>query len=438
MTQTAIKVEGLSKLYRLGTRAPYHRLTDTLQSLAALPLKLLTRRSGSSAPQAAPAVGDRFSDAPPGYFWSLKDIDFHVPEGQVVGIIGRNGAGKSTLLKILSRITAPTRGNITIRGRVGSLLEVGTGFHPELSGRENIFLNGAILGMKRAEILKKFDEIVAFSEVEKFLDSPVKHYSSGMYMRLAFAVAAHLEPEVLIVDEVLAVGDAGFQRKCLGKMGEVAKTGRTVLFVSHNIQAIQAMCQQCIWLDAGQVKMAGPASDVISRYVAGLSEGHSSLSIQNMIDAVRKDRVFKLNALEVRQDDAAIGQFISGKSISVVVDFELAESTEGFHLYIQTLTTDGTVVFESIHNGHIPSPPPTPQGRYVAQVTIPADFFNQGDYVLVVRAGIHNVRSCIEPPIQIPLHIDMLGRVNQAYSGYKAPGFIAPLLSWEITPATGI
>ena len=214
-------------------------------------------------------------------FWALRDVSFEVAPGEVVGIIGRNGAGKSTLLKILSRITEPTTGRVTLDGRVASLLEVGTGFHPELTGRENIFLNGAILGMTRAEIRRKFDEIVAFAEVERFLDTPVKRYSSGMYVRLAFAVAAHLEPEILVVDEVLAVGDAEFQKKCLGKMHEVSRGGRTVLFVSHNMAAVQALCSRAIWLERGEVAASGPASAVVAQYLQGTQSVDRDLTTSN-------------------------------------------------------------------------------------------------------------------------------------------------------------
>ena len=237
MSKPIIEVENLSKCYRIGAnKEPYLSLRDEVAKFASR-LRPRTKDKGQSETD----------------FWALSDVSFNVQEGEAVGIIGRNGAGKSTLLKILSQITPPTKGRITMRGRVASLLEVGTGFHPELTGRENILLNGAILGMSREEIRRKFDEIVAFAEVEKFLDTPVKRYSSGMYVRLAFAVAAHLEPEILVVDEVLAVGDAQFQKKCLGKMGEVAKGGRTVLFVSHNMAAIQALCAKCITLEAGRV-----------------------------------------------------------------------------------------------------------------------------------------------------------------------------------------
>jgi lipopolysaccharide transport system ATP-binding protein len=250
MSDPVISVEGLSKRYVIGHELRHDSLRDTLHHTARKLWRRLRWGTGFQTEE----------------FWALRDVSFEVKQGEVVGIIGRNGAGKSTLLKILSRITEPTEGTVTIKGRVASLLEVGTGFHPELSGRENVFLNGAILGMSRAEIRRKFDEIVAFAEVEKFLDTPVKHYSSGMYVRLAFAVAAHLEPEILIVDEVLAVGDAAFQKKCLGKMEKVASGGRTILFVSHNIEALRATCRTGILLESGQLKMAGAIQDVIGRY----------------------------------------------------------------------------------------------------------------------------------------------------------------------------
>jgi len=252
MTDIAIKIEHLSKCYRIGgPRERYKTLRDTIVDAVKAPLQRLRG-------------GHAYQDQT---IWSLKDITFEVKRGEVIGIIGRNGAGKTTLLKILSRITEPTEGYAEIRGRVGSLLEVGTGFHPEMTGRENIYLNGAILGMKKKEIERKFDEIVAFAEVERFLDTPVKRYSSGMYVRLAFAVAAHLEPEILFVDEVLAVGDTAFQKKCLGKMGDVAKEGRTVLFVSHNMQSIGMLCQRGICLSSGRIQYSGSASDAVVWYL---------------------------------------------------------------------------------------------------------------------------------------------------------------------------
>ena len=257
MTDAVVTIEGLGKRYRLQHRQeePYVALRDVLAAAVAAPFRRLRSQ-------------DRSKAATTEDFWALKDVTFDVARGEVVGIVGRNGAGKSTLLKILGRITEPTTGRVTLDGRVASLLEVGTGFHPELSGRENIFLNGAILGMTRAEIARKFDDIVAFADVARFLDTPVKRYSSGMYVRLAFAVAAHLEPEILIVDEVLAVGDAEFQKRSLGKMREVSRGGRTVLFVSHNMSAVQTLCTRAVWLHDGAVAANGPVAETISQYLA--------------------------------------------------------------------------------------------------------------------------------------------------------------------------
>jgi homopolymeric O-antigen transport system ATP-binding protein len=260
VSDVAIQVDGVGKRYRLGRRESYATLRDVLADVVASPFQWVAGRQGGGV--------DRAQDET---LWALREVTFSVARGEVLGLIGRNGAGKSTLLKVLSRITEPTTGMVKLHGRVGSLLEVGTGFHPELTGRENVFLNGAILGMRRAEIARKFDEIVAFAETERFIDTAVKHYSSGMYMRLAFAVAAHLEAEILVVDEVLAVGDAAFQRKCMGKMGDVAHAGRTVLFVSHNLEAIQRLCTRALLLDRGRVEADGPAPALVARYLSGIS-----------------------------------------------------------------------------------------------------------------------------------------------------------------------
>jgi lipopolysaccharide transport system ATP-binding protein len=286
MSDIAIKVEGLGKRYRLGQQVGYKTLRETFFLAYHTPTRVLGQRllrlrqtedgrlktevAGLQSPISGPRSPVPGPQSPvssqPDHIWALKDVSFEVKQGEAIGIIGRNGSGKSTLLKILSRITAPTEGRAEIHGRVGSLLEVGTGFHPELTGRENVYLNGAIIGMKKAEIDRRFDEIVDFAEIEKFLDTPVKRYSSGMYVRLAFAVAAHLEPEILIVDEVLAVGDAAFQKKCLGKMGDVTRKGRTVLFVSHNMAAIQSLCDAGVVLDYGTIATSGPIGEAIHRY----------------------------------------------------------------------------------------------------------------------------------------------------------------------------
>jgi lipopolysaccharide transport system ATP-binding protein len=262
MSDVAIRAEGLSKRYQTGQREPYKALRDVITEAMTVPIRRLSALAQSTR-QPKRARGSSRE-----WIWALKDVSFEINHGDVVGIVGRNGAGKSTLLKILSRITKPSSGSADLYGRVGSLLEVGTGFHPELTGRENIYLNGAVLGMKKAEIERKFDDIIAFAEIEQFIDTPVKRYSSGMYVRLAFAVAAHLEPEILIVDEVLAVGDAQFQKKCLGKMGDVAKEGRTVLFVSHNMNAIQRLCSQSMLLAGGQLVAYADTPTIVSMYLA--------------------------------------------------------------------------------------------------------------------------------------------------------------------------
>ena len=273
--QPIIRVQNLSKRYRLGRASPYHTVRESIVRSLAAPARtaraIFTRKSGERA-----AHGDE------GELWALRDVSFDVMPGEVIGLIGRNGAGKSTLLKLLSRITEPTAGRAEIYGRVGSLLEVGTGFHQELTGRENIYLSGAILGMRRAEIQRKFDEIVAFAEVEKFVDTPVKHYSSGMHVRLGFSVAAHLEPEILLVDEVLAVGDAAFQRKCLGKMGDVARAGRTIIFVSHNMASIESLCSSCLLIRSGRLESRGEPAQIVMRYMAAELRGQGG--VRSLVD----------------------------------------------------------------------------------------------------------------------------------------------------------
>jgi lipopolysaccharide transport system ATP-binding protein len=275
VSEIAIRVEGLAKQYRIGRSERYKTLRESLAGGIAAPARALWSTFGHKIASAEV----------PNTIWALKDVEFEVKRGEVVGIIGRNGAGKSTLLKILSRVTEPTEGLVDLHGRVASLLEVGTGFHPELTGRENVYLNGSILGMRKAEIERKFDEIVAFAEIEKFLDTQVKHYSSGMYMRLAFSVAAHLEPEILIVDEVLAVGDSAFQKKCLGKMGEVSRQGRTVLFVSHQTNQIRRLSDTVVWLDGGGMRQIGPSARVIAAYDASLNVSENAGASQSPADS---------------------------------------------------------------------------------------------------------------------------------------------------------
>lgn len=313
-----IEANGLSKRYRLGTSATYGRLTESLANT----LSLRRRRPPDEAAT----------------LWALRDVSFEVEQGEVVGLIGRNGAGKSTLLKILSRITEPTRGTVRLRGRVGSLLEVGTGFHPELTGRENIVLNGSILGMKRREIEAKFDEIVAFAEMSKFLDTPVKRYSSGMYVRLAFAVAAHLDPEVLLVDEVLAVGDIAFQRKCLGKMSDVATQGRTVLFVSHNMAAIENLCNRALLLEDGEISERGPVDQVIPEYLRRM-ESTDVRPLADRVDREGNGRI-RFTGLETHSEKGG-SVLVSGADGELIIQFEAVPDVRRVQVSVGVFTPLG-------------------------------------------------------------------------------------------------
>jgi lipopolysaccharide transport system ATP-binding protein len=377
-------------------------------------------------------------DASTEEFWALKGIRFEIQRGDRVGIIGRNGAGKSTLLKILSRITEPTTGRIVIDGRVASLLEVGTGFHPELTGRENVLLNGSILGMSRVEILAKFDEIVAFAEVERFLDTPVKHYSSGMYVRLAFAIAAHLEPEILIVDEVLAVGDAQFQKKCLGKMEDVsAKEGRTVLFVSHNMQAIGQLCQRAIVLHGGEIAADCDASAAIALY---LKEGTDpETSIQDMIDKLPPDPAIRLERIAVTQDGAAVTTSVveNGKPLEIEVEYQVLQKTTGLRIYVDVCDEIDGLVFRTFHDEDNDGIPTIEPGSYVSKVAIPANLLGPTRYVLRINASIFNQRHCL-PGDGIPVALDVAATspYNRAYLGDTFRGKLALVLPW-VTRKTG-
>jgi homopolymeric O-antigen transport system ATP-binding protein len=329
MSEIAIRAEGVSKRYRLGERERYSALRDVLARTMRAPWKMFQR-------------------TPRETFWALKDVSLEVRHGEVLGLIGRNGAGKTTLLKILSRITRPTSGWAEIYGRVGSLLEVGTGFHPELTGRENIYLSGAILGMTKQEINRKFDEIVAFSELEKFLDMPVKHYSSGMYVRLAFAVAAHLEPEILLVDEVLAVGDIKFQKKCLGKMGDVARTGRTVVLVSHNMGAISALCVRTMILNGGAITFDGVTADAAARYYAECLDdsGDPDLSRRSR-EGNGKARFTAIRVEAVSREGQQVGSAYPGCDLRVSVDVECFSSFTDANLSLVFYDSGGYRVIDT-------------------------------------------------------------------------------------------
>jgi lipopolysaccharide transport system ATP-binding protein len=383
MNNIAVRVENLGKLYRIGQIVGYKTLRESLTNAVATPFRRLKqaedRRRETMASGHPSSVLDR-----PDTIWALKNVSFEVKHGEAVAIIGKNGAGKSTLLKILARVTTPTEGYAEIHGRVGSLLEVGTGFHPELTGRENIYLNGVVLGMKRAEVKQKFDEIVEFSGVEKFLDTPVKRYSSGMYVRLAFSVAAHLEPDVLIVDEVLAVGDASFQKKCLGKMDDVAREGRTVLFVSHNPVAVRALCSRTILLNQGLIEMDGNTSDVLQHYLGtdkitpGRVAWHSEKRPGN--------RSFKLNSVTLKIPDGSETSSVEiSKGALVEIDFEVIEEGAQLGLYIVLYDSESNRIFGSLSNTE-PNyyGKPMKPGRYISTCKLPGDLLNSGMFSLSV------------------------------------------------------
>jgi homopolymeric O-antigen transport system ATP-binding protein len=410
VSDVAIRANGVGKRYRLGTRARYRSLRDSIAGFL-------------------PRLVRGVRDPEPPTFWALSDASFEVRNAEIIGLIGRNGAGKSTLLKILSRITEPTTGEITISGRVGSLLEVGTGFHPELTGRENIFLNGAILGMHRREIALKFDEIVAFSEVEQFLDTPVRHYSSGMYMRLAFAVAAHLEPEILVIDEVLAVGDAAFQKKCMGKMGDVASQGRTIIFVSHNMGAINRLCSSTIWLDKGRIVEQGPTRDIVARYLVSNSSDSGFCEWPEGI-ANRGVDEFKLFAARIHSDTGAITSTVDMRfPFAVSLDFRLEKPIPQGRVGFMLSTADGTIVFDSYDTDLEAHHGPRQPGDYTVRCEIPGHLLLPGRYLISVGAGMPGVKSLAWIENALSLTVEQTGLIGDV----DAPpmGVIRPKLLWE-------
>ena len=344
MSDPALRVQGLGKRYRIGHRQPDRSLAATLNGVIRAPFRRLTS-----------VVRPRGEGEAADDLWALKDVTFEVAPGEVIGLVGANGAGQTTLLKILSRITEPTEGHADIWGTVGALLEVGTGFHPELTGRENVYLNGAILGMRKAEIAAAFDEIVAFSEVERFLDTPVKRYSTGMYVRLAFSVAAHLNPDILVVDEVLSVGDASFRKKSLGKMSEVAGAGRTVLLVSHNMSAIKSLAQRVLWLDRGRLREIGDPRDVVNRYLAGNEvDGESGTFGADHLEP-RRVRLPKyrgeMRLESVRLLDAAgqvTGAYLEDAEVFLELTFEVRVAVQALEIFVRVRTTDGQLVFTGL------------------------------------------------------------------------------------------
>ncbi len=426
---TAISVKNLSKQYKIGaaqTKFRYGMLRDVFTDTLTAPVRFFKSLAGRSE-------NLQLKDGK-NYIWALNDVSFDLEEGRVLGIVGRNGAGKSTLLKILSRVTEPTKGTVSVRGRVGSLLEVGTGFHPELTGRENIYMNGAILGMKRAEIEKKFDEMVEFSEVGQFIDTPVKRYSSGMYLRLAFAVAAHLEPEILVVDEVLAVGDAEFQRKCLGKMNDVAQQGRTVLFVSHNMSAILRLTQEAIVLKKGQLIKRAPTAEAVDFYLSS-GQAESGERIWGADDIPASSTPFKPVAIRIKDRGGQVVDTVrSTEPVTVEWEYQLEAPITGLRvgMYLSTMRgetiftafdTDDAVQFEQFGARKA--------GRYVSRCHIPTDFFNEGRYSLGVNASSFAVRRYFMDENALSFNVDISGAPGTQWPEVRQ-GPVRPRLDWKI------
>lgn len=421
MSEIAIQAEGVGKCYLVGHHDAERERYTALRDVMARGARNLARTTRDMLRGRPVVQGDSVEE-----FWALRDISFEIRQGDRVGIIGRNGAGKSTLLKVLSRITEPTRGQIKIRGRVASLLEVGTGFHPELSGRENVFLNGAILGMTRREIQRKFDEIVEFAEVEKFLDTPVKRYSSGMYVRLAFSVAAHLEPEILIVDEVLAVGDAQFQKKCLGKMEDVGKDGRTVIFVSHNMAAIRQLCSTAILLRGGQLLSQCDSESAVARYMEqGVERAGHKLWAQGLGTELKL-----LSVTLVDSSGEVKSNFTSHGDIHIVMRYRVESAVEGAQVAFVLSTVDGVAVLTS-QDGDAPGASARKEpGEYSARATLPRDFLNEGDYFLSFACHVPMVRILYHEDNVLCFSVKNIDGVG-GFVDDKRRGVTRPRLDWR-------
>jgi len=422
MSDTVIRVENLGKKYTIGQQQGerYTALRDVIANGA----KGIAGRFRSGK-------GKR-QDSTSEDFWALKDVSFEIKQGDRVGIIGRNGAGKSTLLKILSRITEPTSGRISIKGRVASLLEVGTGFHPELTGRENIFLNGAILGMGRAEILRKFDEIVEFAEVEKFLDTPVKRYSSGMYVRLAFAVAAHLEPEILIVDEVLAVGDAAFQKKCLGKMEDVGKEGRTIIFVSHNMAAVSQLCQKGVLLAEGKIILESRIDKITSQYLHQISSSDDAFI---KLAEPQYSELFFQEISILDNKDILSNELDSCSSFRIKLNYTVNEHLKEVELAIRIKSSNSIPVFTTIYSDSSDRDKMNKSpGNYTASVEIPGSFLMPGTYTLTCSAFRFNDKMFAVHQDVLRFNISDTGSKVAKYNHYHDIGMILVDFPWIDRP----
>jgi lipopolysaccharide transport system ATP-binding protein len=419
MNEIAIKVEGLSKRYRIGARdRGYKTLREGLADAVTAPFRRFR-----------PSVPRNHNGSDIDHVWALDDVSFEVKRGEVVGLIGANGSGKSTLLKVLSRITDPTRGSAEIHGRVASLLEVGTGFHPELTGRENVYLNGAILGMRKSEIERKFDEIVAFSEVEKFIDTQVKRYSSGMYLRLAFAVAAHLEPEILLVDEVLAVGDAAFQRKCLGKMGDVAKEGRTVFLVSHNMASVNRLAELVLWLKDGRLQAFGEPEETIAQYLSsGVNE---SAEVAFPDDSAPGSQYVRLLAARIRNSEGHITSTLDCRlPFTVEVEYMILRPSKNLRIGITLTAHDSTAVLSSKDTDNSDDGIERVPGTYFGRCTFPGEFLNTGQYFISLGSDTPMIDSHFLLERLLAFHIELTGGAN-GHIPDRRQGLIRMKFPWE-------
>jgi lipopolysaccharide transport system ATP-binding protein len=426
MSDLVITAEHLSKSYLIGHQSAQRERYTALRDVVAREARNFARKTLDFVRGKQIIQGDEVQE-----FWALRDVSFEVKHGEVLGIIGRNGAGKSTLLKILSRITEPDRGRAILRGRVASLLEVGTGFHPELTGRENIFLNGAILGMKRVEIKSRFDEIVAFAEMERFLDTPVKRYSSGMFVRLAFAVAAHLEPEILIVDEVLAVGDAEFQKKCLGKINEVSRReGRTVLFVSHNMSAIRELCSRALFIKSGTVAYEGQTFQTIQQYLSGAVAAHGIWRRDSGASPPSRKRAIIEQISVCNKDERASDRFGANESIFIRLDIRCFDRIPSTQVAVRVTNSEGVPIFTTTSSDNLESLEPLPQGRNSFRFRIPGAFLGPGRYFLIACVAMPRVESFDEVVDEVSFDIiEDLNHATRFHDDRK--GVVTPLLEWD-------
>ena len=428
MDPLALELHDIGKRYRLGARAPYKTLRDSLSNAGAAALQRVTGRA--RAPRSKPEA-----------LWALRNVSFNLEQGEVIGLIGRNGAGKSTLLKILARITDPTEGWIEMRGRVGSLLEVGAGFHPELTGRENVFLSSAILGMPRREVMRKFDEIVAFANVERFVDTPVKHYSSGMFLRLAFAVAAHLEPEILLVDEVLAVGDARFQKKCLDKMQDVGQRGSTIIFVSHNMPAITRLCRRAILLEDGTIVRDGPSHEVVAAY---LNSGLGTTAAREWPDVTKAPGTAEvaLRAVRVRTPDGVVADAVDiRQTVGVEIEYDVLQPGHILMPHFTLHNAEGTFIFVTFEQTAEWRGRVRPPGRYITTGWIPGNLLSEGPAIIGAAFRLLNPdRQLFWERDAVVFHVIDHPGEGTARGDFHGviPGAVRPMLEWTTQYNPGV